>query len=282
MRKESGSRSWAAGGIAGSFGTAVGYPLDTLKVRLQTGKLVGTGGFGGAFSRVKNDGLLSVWKGVSFPIISRMFIKSALYSTYGWANSRWQHNYDTIRLEWWMYGASGALGGVVASVIQTPIDFFKIRLQTTPEHLPLTGRLRYVINTGMPANVSPYRLVYRGYTPMLFREAAGFSIYFATFETLKRELNFQGNFVKTFAAGSFCGCVGWITQFPFDVIKSRMQSSNDVDKKAREFLREAIKEHGIGVLYRGISAALLRACFVHGTSMTTYEFMLDVLNKDVN
>ena len=278
-RKEKGSRSWAAGGIAGTVGTAVGYPLDTLKVRLQTGKLVGQGGLAGAVKRVGDDGLLSAWRGISFPITSRIFIKSTLYSMYGWANGLWQQSYDTTRLEWWMYGISGGAGGVVASVVQTPIDFFKIRLQTADARLPLAGRVKHVRKTAFPDGVSPFRVVYRGYVPMLYREVVGFSIYFAIFEWLKQRYRFQGDFVRTFGAGSFVGCVSWTIQYPFDVVKSRMQSSSDCTLRASEVLRETVKSEGTKVLYRGLSAALLRACFVHGTTMTTYELMLDALNK---
>ena len=245
---------------------------------MQTGRLAGGGGLSGAVGRASQDGMMSVWKGVTFPIVSRIFIKSTLYSTYGWGNSKWQERNKTNRLEWYHYGSSGAFGGCIASVIQTPIDFFKIRLQTTPEHLPLTGRLRYVVKTCFPKEVSPIHVVYRGYTPMVFREVAGFSMYFSIFESLKRKFEFQGKFLPTFVAGSFCGCVSWSLQFPFDVIKSRMQSSPDYTTTARQFVKNAIKEGGVSVLYRGISAALLRACFVHGTSMTTYELILDSLN----
>eukprot|EP01059_Diplonema_ambulator_P024012 TRINITY_DN3974_c0_g1_i1.p1 TRINITY_DN3974_c0_g1~~TRINITY_DN3974_c0_g1_i1.p1 ORF type:complete len:299 (+),score=23.84 TRINITY_DN3974_c0_g1_i1:50-898(+) len=278
-RKESGRRSWAAGGVAGTVGTAVGYPLDTLKVRVQTGMVGGTDGLVSAAKRVRTDGLLSLWKGVSVPICSRLVIKSTLYSTYGWCNGRWQKKLDRTKLEWYHYGASGAVGGVVGSFTQTPVDFVKVRLQTTPEHLPIYGRIKHVFNTAFPENAYKLPILYRGYPPMLCREVAGFAVYFSIFEYIKQKYNFHGSFHWIFLTGSFVGSVSWTIQYPFDVIKSRMQASKDLSTTSVQVFKDLVRTQGVRGMYRGLSAALLRACFVHGVTMSTYEFILDTLNR---
>eukprot|EP01064_Diplonema_japonicum_P037849 TRINITY_DN89_c1_g2_i1.p1 TRINITY_DN89_c1_g2~~TRINITY_DN89_c1_g2_i1.p1 ORF type:complete len:282 (+),score=24.02 TRINITY_DN89_c1_g2_i1:87-932(+) len=279
VRKESGKKSWAAGGVAGSVGTAVGYPLDTLKVRVQTGMVGGTGGLLKAVQRVKVDGVVSLWKGVSVPIASRLVIKSTLYSTYGWCNGRWQRYKGTNKLEWYHYGASGGIGGVVGSITQTPVDFVKVRLQTTPEHLPLYGRIKHVLKTAFPENSYKLPILYRGYPPMLCREVAGFTVYFSIFEYLKQMYKFQGSAPLLFAAGSFCGCVSWSIQYPFDVVKSRMQASKDLSTTSSQVFKNLLQTEGTKGFFRGLSAALLRACFVHGVTMTTYELILDSMNS---
>ncbi|KAJ9468869.1 Protein dif-1 [Diplonema papillatum] len=281
-RKESGSRSWIAGGIAGTIGTVIGYPLDTLKVRVQTRSLDGAGGVKSALARVRSDGFFSLWRGVSVPIGSRAVIKSTLYSTYGYCNKNWQTAYKKDKLETWQYAVSGGLGGVASSLVQTPVDFVKVRLQTTPEHLPVSGRISHILETAIPRSASGFntaRVMYRGYPAMLGREVAGFSVYFSLFEHLKQTFRFQGSPAGVFMAGSFVGCVSWCIQFPFDMIKARMQASNDFSMTTRRMLATTVRNEGVRVLYRGLSTALLRACFVHGTVMTTYETILDSLNR---
>eukprot|EP01063_Lacrimia_lanifica_P004477 TRINITY_DN12511_c1_g1_i1.p1 TRINITY_DN12511_c1_g1~~TRINITY_DN12511_c1_g1_i1.p1 ORF type:complete len:315 (+),score=83.30 TRINITY_DN12511_c1_g1_i1:93-1037(+) len=278
-RKESGKRSWIAGGIAGSIGCAIGYPLDTLKVRVQTGRVGGAQGFGGVWQRVRTDGALSIWQGVTIPIVSRLFLKSINYSSYGWMNGQWQKRTGVKKLEVWQYAASAGCAGLIASFVQTPVDFFKVRLQTTPKNLPLSGRCRFVYHS-LPAEGSKLAIFYRGYPPMLCREVAGFAVYFTVFESLQRRYRFRGHALPTFFAGSFSGCVSWCLQFPFDVIKSRMQATADLTSSSLDTYRALVRSDGHRALYRGLSAALLRASLTHGTAMLTYELMLDMLNDN--
>lgn len=84
----------------------------------------------------------------------------------------------------------------------------------------------------------------RGYTAMLLRDSPGFALYFCTFEFLKRFFRIpeKEELVKNseactskyclgvtlafekFLCGGTAGCLTWFTCYPFDTIKTKMQT----------------------------------------------------------
>eukprot|EP01060_Flectonema_neradi_P030557 TRINITY_DN4470_c0_g1_i1.p1 TRINITY_DN4470_c0_g1~~TRINITY_DN4470_c0_g1_i1.p1 ORF type:complete len:270 (+),score=20.04 TRINITY_DN4470_c0_g1_i1:191-1000(+) len=259
MRQESGANSWLAGWVAVPLGTLAGHPFDTIKVRVQ----------------VKGcNRLKGLWSGAALPVASRQFVKGTLYGTYGLLNGIFQRRTGNITLPWWLYGTSGGISGAVSALLQTPADYIKIRIQTSDQRLPIMGRATSIIQG---TNI---RGLYRGLRPMVLRDTLGFFVYFSLFEHLRRNLHTQGTFWKQFVLGSFVGCVSWVFQFPIDVIKSRIQASPNSQVSATQLARYVASNEGISVFFRGLSVALIRACVVHGTTMSVYETMLDYINSE--
>ena len=64
--------------------------------------------------------------------------------------------------------------------------------------------------------------------------------------------------------------MAWLTVWPLDVVKSRIQSGNYEGKNMWHVLRDAQRA---GHLYRGLVPGLTRSFIANGTSMEVYSFV---------
>ena len=120
----------------------------------------------------------------------------------------------------------------------------------------------------------------RGALPYMLREVPYYTIYFVTFEWGKRMLGPDQHPMALFWLGGFCGTYPWVIVYPIDTIKSKMQSRDSGTMTMRQVFRQTVVEHGVRAgLFRGLSAAVMRAFPVHATSFVAYEFCLKQLKK---
>jgi len=63
-----------------------------------------------------------------------------------------------------------------------------------------------------------------------------------------------------FGLAALAGCTGWIPMHPFDVVKSRLQSTEGKAPNPFKVVANMGKQEGIGALYNGLSAGLMRQC----------------------
>ena len=130
---------------------------------------------------------------------------------------------------------SGALTGILLGIITNPLDLYKINSQNQTKIL----------------NIKPFR----GLPMTMKREIIGCSIYFGTYDYFKQKK------VPIFLAGSFSGWLGWLTTYPIDVVKTRIQSSNI----------SYISAFKLGNFWRGFMYCSFRAILNNGIVFYTYE-----------
>merc|ERR1712039_361388 len=77
------------------------------------------------------------------------------------------------------------------------------------------------------------RGLYHGWWATLFREVPGGAIYFACYDYTKHKLmknstnqEVMPSWVASSLAGGISGCMTWAMVYPFDVIKTRIQTSD--------------------------------------------------------
>lgn len=63
-----------------------------------------------------------------------------------------------------------------------------------------------------------------------------------------------------FALAAAAGCTAWIPMHPFDVVKSRLQATEGKTPNPFRVVAEVGKNEGVGALYNGLSAGILRQC----------------------
>eukprot|EP00198_Chlamydomonas_reinhardtii_P009589 XP_001698926.1 carnitine/acylcarnitine translocase [Chlamydomonas reinhardtii] len=80
-------RDFVAGAVAGAFAITVSQPLDTVRVRIQQA-CSASGGVPSALSvlssMVRKEGLLSPWKGLTYPLLFASVQSAILFQAYGW------------------------------------------------------------------------------------------------------------------------------------------------------------------------------------------------------
>lgn len=71
-----------------------------------------------------------------------------------------------------------------------------------------------------------HQVLTRGFVATAYREVPAFGVYFLTYETLKGMFKQPSDAVYAFAGGA-AGVASWVVCYPFDVVKTHLQASNN-------------------------------------------------------
>ncbi|KAF2716358.1 mitochondrial carrier [Polychaeton citri CBS 116435] len=303
----------AFGSFAGSIGKVVEYPFDTVKVRLQSQPdhlpLRYTGPLDCFRQSVRADGVRGLYRGISAPLFGAAAETACLFFSYRVAQDAMKEA-GLLRagkdgdLPLGGLVAAGAISGGVTSVILTPIELVKCRMQVPMDISPVDptlGRVRPTSATISPLTVMAqvYRSeglkgFWRGQLGTLIREMGGSAAWFGTYETLslyfKRKQAAQASSAKAQQAstslpihqqmlsGAAAGMMYNFLFFPADTIKSKMQTGDlgpAVGSKRRvtfwNVSTELWKVHGLKGLYRGCGITVVRSAPSSALIFTIYE-----------
>ncbi|XP_068433051.1 mitochondrial basic amino acids transporter-like isoform X2 [Clinocottus analis] len=180
---------------------------------------------------------------------------------------------------------AGAAAGAIQSVICCPMELAKTRMQMqgTGEKKPS----RKLYKNSLDCLVRIYnreglRGVNRGMVTTLIRETPGFGVYFLAYDVLTRSLGFEPNdrymIPKLLFAGGMAGIFSWLSTYPVDVIKSRLQADgvggvNQYNGIA-DCVRQSVRREGYMVFTRGLTSTLLRAFPVNAATFATVTLIL--------
>jgi len=140
-------------------------------------------------------------------------------------------------------------------------------------------------------NYGLFRGLYRGMGVTLWRETPAFGFYFATYDTFKDRVeslledkdeshpipSHAHAWAASALAGGISGAWTWAIIYPFDVIKSKMQTSpleRHLQKGMWTVASDIVKEHGWRHMFRGLGVTLVRAFPVNAIIFPVYEFVL--------
>ncbi|KAI9823286.1 MAG: hypothetical protein M1832_002510 [Thelocarpon impressellum] len=263
----------AAGGVAQVL---LGQPFDIVKVRLQT-----TSEYKNAAdcaARIwKNEGPLAFYKGTLTPLIGIGACVSVQFGGFHAARRRFEaYNLKAHRpptLSYTQYYLCGAIAGLSNTLLSAPIEHVRIRLQTQP-HKPSTrlysGPLDCIRKLSSPSAGGVTGGLYRGTSVTLLREAQAYGFWFLTFEYLmaleQRRLSTPRESIPPWKVALFGGLAGealWVSSYPFDVVKSKLQSDR-LGAAARyagtaDCFAQTWRAEGARGFWRGIGPTLLRA-----------------------
>lgn len=235
------------GGISGMVGILLSHPIDTIKTHIQTGHKLNT--FKPSFT--------NLYKGISAPLLGVGIEKAIVFGTYNYMMSKT----DNIPL-------SGALSGLVASLVVTPYERIKILKQNSQ------------VIAFRDLNI---RFLYKGFTPTFFREMPGFAIYFTTYEYLKKKTftdhDKKIDYTRSFIYGGIAGVTSWIFIYPQDKIKTILQSQlhSGIEKTSSNTIKSIIntiyKNGGIKHFYSGFGWAAGRAVLLHSGTFCMMEYL---------
>ncbi|KAK9766915.1 hypothetical protein K7432_003632 [Basidiobolus ranarum] len=255
--------------LAGSFGgmaqVLIGHPLDTIKTRLQ---------IEGASSRfkgpldclvqtVRHEGFLGLYKGMASPLVGISAVNALLFAAYSRLKTVQLTNpEDTLTIG--QIAIAGAGAGAINSILASPVELLKIRLQGQYHGKGDSKRLysgpidcaQKLIKEGGLRNG-----LFRGFWITVLREIPAYAGFYAGFETAKRALTPASGNVnelpvwKLMIAGSCGGVSYWCVSYPLDVIKSKAQNSNSLLRKdyVISIGKDIYREGGLGALFRGFT-----------------------------
>jgi solute carrier family 25 carnitine/acylcarnitine transporter 20/29 len=264
--------------------------LDLAKVRLQTSPYLYRGAIDCLIKVGKIEGIKNgLYKGIGAPLVSLTILNSLSFGFYSslknflqglHPSGTYSPAHDIIN-----FFAAGGITGFVSSVVSTPFDLVKVRLQ-----LDNISERRFHSSIGCARTLwkdfGP-SVFYTGYVTNTFREVIFCSVYFGIYETSKRSLtSYFGDSDARLAlfvasSGGTAGVLAWLASFPLDVVKSIIQGESLRRQDRKSFwkvVNHRWKTLGFFGFYSGVSPSLMRAFLVSSTRFSAFELALKALN----
>ncbi len=165
--------------------------------------------------------------------------------------------------------------GLVVVTIYTPLELLKIRIQADK-----TKFNSFFQMTKQIYQCEGVKGLYKGYVVTVNRDFYSYGAYFYIYYGLKEHWenkNSLTNF-KMFIAGGLAGVISWIICYPFDPMKTIIQSKTIKvsQKEAYEIIK--YREGWMG-FFRGMSPVLAKAFVQHGIVFFTTDFLRQTINN---
>ncbi len=252
-------KEFLAGCIAGFSKIYTGQPFDIVKVRLQSaqGDVKPS-----PITIVKNivkyeGGLTALWKGSLPPLLGigataslQFGVNENVKKIFNKRNNGKKMTVDQLFI-------SGSLAGLANCIVSAPVENFRIRIQTQSKDNPIyKGSIDCIKKIYGEHGL---RGVYKGIVPTLYRDSLGYGFYFAAFAKIMEYLapgqtRSEYSLFKIGCAGSISGIILWGSVFPFDVVKTKIQTDSFEKpqyKGIRDCFMKTYQSKGISAFYSG-------------------------------
>lgn len=259
---------------------------------------------------LKHDGYSGFYRGISAPLAGAMFENAVLFVSYSKATLVVKRMLDIgegTDLDTGGIMLSGAMSGAVTSFVLTPVELIKCRLQVQTAFLQPASlssgameskrgavgsmaqrNVHSLAPSRRPAQTTITQLVaeiyktkgllgfWRGQFSTLIRESGGSCCWFSIYELSLRAFRAPGSpksentQTQLMVSGALAG-VGYNTLFfPFDTIKSRMQT-NASQSGFTQVVREVWQRHGMRGYFKGWGITVARAAPSNALIFWVYE-----------
>ena len=274
----------AAGGVCECLS---GHPLDTVKVRMQTG-VAGPGAtVWGTFRGIAAaEGLRGLYRGVSSPLAGLVLINAAMFSSYEAACAQLgASDADALGMTF----AAGCTSGAFTTCVESPVDLVKVQLQRER-----AGQTRlysgYFDCVRQIWRVGGARGAFQGASATLLRNVPAQGFHFVAYEATLSALDGRpsdGGSVASWTvlvSGSMAGLTLWISTYPLDVLKSMLQAQPLV-RHEREFAglgdcaRQTLLRQGVRGLFAGLSPCVVRSVPSTAACFWGYETAAEMLRS---
>ncbi|ODQ78583.1 hypothetical protein BABINDRAFT_162788 [Babjeviella inositovora NRRL Y-12698] len=254
-------KSTIGASVASLASTVIGFPMDTVKTRLQTHKFPSAWECGK--QTVRHEGVRGLFRGITAPLISVSITKTISVLIYTAAKPvaaelqgflyyplqvsgtapQWKNNLALAVNNAPISFLSGMVSGACISLFACPFEFTKVFSQIS--------KLVQYKDATMPIKATPTSFVgicriiiehrgvrglYTGLGLHCLRDSIGTGFYYAAYETTKLVLGSLADDngklsgtpipigpVTVALAGSLSGILSWCTVFPIDTTKSLLQ-----------------------------------------------------------
>ncbi|KAK0115682.1 hypothetical protein ONS95_000050 [Cadophora gregata] len=247
--------------------------------------------FDGLRKIARNEGVSSLWRGLSPTLVMTVPANIIYFTGYDWLRFNNRSPINRYFSDTYAPLISGATARIVAATAVGPIEMFRTRLQASRS----TGGAHFaetVQGMGEMIAAHGYTSLWRGLTLTMWRDVPFSGIYWLGYESIRglltearekgrgRSLSTEGSrararsrsqsrenhyntFLDSFIAGASSGAVASILTMPFDVGKTRRQvfapaQSSGVEKALApeersmpRFLWHIFREEGMAGLWRG-------------------------------
>lgn len=282
------TEEFVLGSFAGFAICIVGHPFDTVKTRMQNShkSLVSV-----MTSTIRQEGVLAFYKGITSPLASTPLINAVVFSTYEVSKVIIRNNTDLDKMN--AMAMAGAVAGFFNAFIAGPVELFKIKLQvqTTERYYKSYGDIAAKLY-----KVSGVTGWFQGTYATMLRDTISIGAQFWSYEYVLRSLKAKYHLGEDkevawpyLIAGSVAGISCWVSSYPIDVAKSRLQAQVLGEKVTSRFngsmvreLRSIYAHHGFNGLFSGIVPIMGRAALANAVGFWAWEKSKKLLRGKIN
>jgi len=299
---------------ASYISTFAGYPLDSLKSRLQASRNPIT--VPKLAARVFNEeGVRGFYRGFWIPLFTISFVRAASFTIYNGTKELLRENGILARNKLvdiaCMGGVGGAMAGALISFGSAPFELVKVRRQLEFSIAESKG-IKFVRPPSTSQAVADIvrsrgiRGLYVGFPLHLLRDTSGTALYFLEYDGMRHVMGRlpsgeQGPTpswmplpasIVPFFCGSFSGVTSWALIYPLDVVKTKVQTRALAGERKRgifetfhRLIRGPDPEHprpihkGLGRLYRGLGISAIRSITTHGLLWTFFDLVAGYIDR---
>lgn len=279
---------------SGAFGafclTLAGLPFDRAKIRLQVSSPLGNTARNPVTVMsqiVAKEGFFSLWRGFTPALSSAVVENVVVFSVFGIirrfvAPSARDEASLTLR----EHAMIGGVAGMFSATAICPFEVLKCRLQESAFTSSSSSVLLCATDIYKRQGVQGF---FAGLAPLLARDIPFNTLFFGSYRAYTKFFepseSKQVSGPVSFFSGGLAGCTAWTVIFPFDTIKSKLQSGATGDSRLSQFaqsvaiLKSILKQGGVSLLYRGCSAAILRAFPANASLFFGFSLMDKLFTK---
>ena len=304
----------AAGSVGGFLAKLLDYPLDTVKVLLQTqhqstaaaaapgaSSAATTTRYNGALDclqqAIRQHGVSSLYRGITSPLLGSMAenaicffayanIKRLLLLRHADNDTQKQQGGEKNELTLFELCMAGAGAGVAVSFVLTPVELIKCRMQVSAQmDVPLYKGPWDVVSQALRKD--GLRGLYTGHLSTMYREIPGNFCWYGTYEIVCQGLSNWFDIPRKelplwahMTGGASAGVMYWTAFYPADTVKSLVQTSTCPEFSQLSFgqaCKRVYLEQGLKGLYRGWGITAIRAAPAHALIFAGYEQTLHLL-----
>ncbi|KAJ2687892.1 hypothetical protein IWW39_002583 [Coemansia spiralis] len=240
---------------------------------------------------VRNEGIRGLYKGMASPLAGCAAVNSLLFWAYSYGKFVQAGSLDATPTLG-QIAVAGAGAGIVNSILASPVELIKVRLQVQNSSSIAVGTTLY----RGPVHMARYlarqfgiRGIMWGLWATVAREIPAYAAFYTGFEFTKRKLaqilaggdSSKLGAIPLMCSGSVGGVCYWTACYPLDVIKSRVQNATAPPRGAGYIARAAkdiMREQGIKGFFRGYTPSVVRSIPAAAVTFATYELVMRALN----
>lgn len=226
---------------------------------------------------MREEKFFGLFKGWTSPLLGVAAMNACIFGSYGLAlRAQTGGSADTSHATLGQVFLAGCASGVFSALITSPIELVKIREQldyTTKGAKPqILTVLRQIWTQGR------LRGLYRGFGATCLRDL-GYGPYFLAYEVINRMLlslhtatplptskQPQLSNVELAFSGAIAGVLAWVSTFPIDCIKTRVQAQGRFEGEGWGLTRGSVaraaseiwRQGGFPAFWRGVGATVAR------------------------
>ncbi|KAI0636735.1 mitochondrial carrier [Trametes polyzona] len=299
---------------ASYISTFAGYPLDSIKSRLQTTRQrISIPRL--ALTVYQEEGIIGFYRGLWIPLMTISFVRAASFTIYTRTKEYFRDRHWLARNRIFDVsatgGISGALSGSLISFGSAPFELVKVRRQLEYSIAASKGLRLAKAPSTMEAVRDIFRTngllgLYTGFRLHFVRDTMGTALYFFEYDGFRYIMGRdasgeQGDTppwlpipvsLVPFVCGSLAGVSSWAFIYPLDVVKTKVQQRALAGERRRGVLEtfhrlirgpdpDAPKPIHVGLtrLYRGLGVSALRSVTTHGLLWTIFDYTASYIDR---